>query len=67
MSAIERRKHDIRCDGCDRESVILADSAAAAREKLRHAGWRHYKRRNAVYDKCPKCKPPQGEGWRIVT
>lgn len=66
MSAIERITRDIRCDGCNRESLLFASSVAEARERMRKGGWRSYKRRNAIYDKCPKCKPPQGEGWRIV-
>ncbi len=67
MSGFERRAADIRCDGCGKESVLYAPSAAEARERMRRGGWRYYKKGTAGYDKCPKCKPPQGEGWRLVT
>lgn len=66
MSGTSRRVHDIKCDGCGKESTLLAASVVIARERMRHGGWRYYKKGNAGYDKCPKCKPPQGKGWESV-
>lgn len=67
MSGIARWNRDIRCDGCGKESTLFAESVAAARKKMRSGGWRTYKKHNRIYDKCGDCKPPQGEGWRIVS
>ena len=64
MSGIERRACDIRCDGCGKESMLLAESVTAARERMRSNGWQYYRKRNETYDKCPRCQPPQGQGWR---
>jgi len=64
VSGIERRVCDIRCNGCGRESEIRAKTIAAAREKVLKSGWQYYRKRNEGYDKCPRCQPPQGQGWR---
>ncbi len=66
MSATQRWVCDIRCDGCGKESALLAPTVAEARKKMRSGGWRYYKKATAGYDKCPKCKPPQGEGWKLT-
>ena len=66
MSAIERIARDIRCNGCGKESALFARSVTEARQRMRKGGWRIYKNRNMIYDKCPQCKPPQGEGWRLI-
>ena len=64
MSGIERRGCDIRCDGCGRESLLMAESVTAARELMRSGGWQYYRKKNAGYDKCPKCQPPPGPDWK---